>query len=180
MRWKLKHKQKTQQVLTVMLILAWVVFVGFMIEAGAILFSYGVSYVNPVAAKDLYRGLNLYNLRQLNFAYYTLAVSFLAALSIMKSWIFFLVIKILTKFSLQNPFTVEVAGRLEKISYVAFGIWLVTMLSNAYTGWLLKKTGELHGNWLSGEFIFMVGLVFIISKVFRRGVEIQSENDLTI
>jgi ABC-type uncharacterized transport system fused permease/ATPase subunit len=177
---EIKAQTRTQQVLTVMLILAWIVFIGFMIQAGAILFSYGLSFVNPGAAKDLYRGLNLFNLRQFNFGYYTLAVSFLAALSVMKSWISFLVIKILTKFSLQNPFTVEVAGRLENISYMALGIWLVTMLSNAYTGWLLKRTGELHGNWLSGEFIFMVGLVFIISKVFRRGVEIQSENDLTI
>ena len=45
--------------------------------------------------------------------------------------------------------------------------------------WVLL-TGELHGNWISGEFIFMVGLVFIISQVFKRGVEIQAENDLTV
>lgn len=175
-----KAQTRTQQVLTVMLILAWVVFIGYMIEAGAILVSYGISLVNPEASKDLYRGLNLYNLRQFDFWYYSLAVSFLAALSIMKAGVSFLVIRILSKFSIQNPFTAEVAGRLEKISYAAFGVWLVTMLSNGYTSWLLKATGELHGTWLSGEFIFMVGLIFIISKVFRRGVEIQSENDLTI
>ncbi|RYY11044.1 MAG: DUF2975 domain-containing protein, partial [Chitinophagaceae bacterium] len=49
-----------------------------------------------------------------------------------------------------------------------------------YTSWLLKKTGQLYGSLLSGEFIFMVGLVYIISKIFKRGVEIQTENDLTI
>lgn len=74
----------------------------------------------------------------------------------------------------------DVAMRLEKISIIAFGTWVVTMLSNAHTGWLLKLTGELHGNWLSGEFIFMVGIVFIVSQVFKRGVEIQSENELTV
>jgi|UniRef100_UPI0040498638 hypothetical protein len=176
----MKPKTKTEQILTVMPILAWVAFVAFMIEAGAILFSYFVSYDSPEAARDLYRGLNLYNLRQLNFWYYTMSISFIVALSLMKSFVSFLVIRTLSKFNLKNPFSEEVASKLEKISYFAFGTWVITMLSNAHTGWLLKITGELHGNWISGEFIFMVGLVFIIAQVFKRGVEIQSENELTV
>ena len=180
MNMKIQTKTRTEQILMVMHILAWVAFIGFMIEAGAILVSYGASVVNPDGAKNVYRGLNLYNLRQFNFWHYTLSVSFMVALSIMKAFVSFLVIKTLSKFNLANPFTMEVARRLEKISYVAFGTWLVTMLSNAHTAWLMKITGELHGNWISGEFIFMIGLVFIISQVFTRGVEIQSENDLTV
>lgn len=175
-----KAQTRTEQVLTLMHILAWVAFIGFMIEAGAILVSYGVSSVNPEGAKNLYKGLNLYNLRQFSFWQYSLSVSMLAALSIMKAVLSFLVIKTLSGFNLKNPFTMEVAGRLERISYLAFGTWFVTMLFNARTAWLTKVTGGFHGNWLSGEFIFMVGLVFIISQVFKRGVEIQSENDLTI
>jgi len=176
----IKTKTRTEQILTVMHILAWVAFIGLMVEAGAILVSYGVSCVNPEAAKNLYSGLNLYNLRQINFWHYTLSVSFMVALSILKSLVSLQVIKTLSKFNLKNPFTMEVASRLEKISYVAFTTWLVTMLSNVHTWWLMKITGELHGNWISGEFIFMVGLVFIISQVFKRGVEIQSENELTV
>jgi Protein of unknown function (DUF2975) len=174
-------KTKTEQILTVMPILAWVAFIGFMIEAGAILLSYVVSSViNPDAATNLYRGLNLFNLRQFSFWHYTLVVSFLVALSLMKSWASFLVIGALSKFNLKNPFTMEVAMRLERISMITFGTWVVTMLYNAHLGWLLKKTGELHGTWLSGEFIFMIGIVFILSQVFKRGVEIQSENELTV
>lgn len=176
----IQTKTRTEQILTVMPILAWVAFIGFLIEAGIIVVSYGVSCFNPDAAKNLYRGLDLYNLRQFNFWYYTLSVSFMVALSIMKSWVSLLVIKTLSKFNLKNPFTMEVARRLEKVSYVAFGTWLVTMLSNVLTAWLMKITDELHGNWISGEFIFEIGLVFIISQVFKRGVEVQSENDLTV
>lgn len=173
-------KTRTGQILTVMPILAWVAFVGYLLEAGAVLVSYGASVVNAEAATNLYRGLDLYNLRQFNFWYYTMSVSFMVALSLMKSWVSYLVIGTLSKFNLKNPFTMDVAMRLEKISIIAFGTWVVTMLSNAHTGWLLKLTGELHGNWLSGEFIFMVGIVFIVSQVFKRGVEIQSENELTV
>lgn len=177
---KYKLKIRTGQLLAVMLILAWVAFVGFMIEAGAVLVSYGVSCVNAEAAKNLYKGLDLYGLRQFNLWYYTGSVCFLVVLSLLKALVSWLVITTLSRFNLQNPFTMGVAKRLETISYISFGIWLVTLLSNVYTGWLLKITGKLHGNWLSGEFIYMVGLVFVISQVFKRGVEIQSENDLTV
>lgn len=176
----IKTKTKTEQILMVMPFLAWVGFIAFMIEAGAVLFSYGVSCVTPEGAKNLYKGLDLYNLLQFNFWYYTLSVSFMVILSLMKSWVCFLIIKALSQFNLTNPFSMEMADRLEKISYVALGTWVVTMLSNALRGWLFKLTGELNGNWISGEFIIMVALVFIIAQVFKRGVEIQSENDLTV
>ena len=86
----------------------------------------------------------------------------------------------LSKMSLMNPFKMEVAQKLEKISHLLFGTWIVGMLGSAHSAWLMKLTGQLYGNWVSGEFIFMAGLVFIISQVFKRGVEIQSENELTV
>ena len=175
-----KKQTKTEQLLKVMLILAWVACVGFMVEAGAILCSFAVSCVNPEAAKNLYKGLNLFELRQFSLAHYTLSVFFLVVLPVMKSLVALQVIRILSKFNLQHPFTKEVAGRLEIISYMALGTWVVTMLSNIYTAWLRKMTGKPYGDWLSGEFIFMVALVFIMAQVFKRGVEIQSENDLTV
>ena len=177
---KNKEQTKTGQVLKVMPVLAWVAFIGYMIEAGAILTSYAVSCIDPEGAKNLYKGMNLYDLSQFNFVYYTMSVFFMVAIPIMKSLVSFQVIKALSKFNLKNPFTMEVARRLEKISIVAFGAWVVTMLSNVYTGWILKITGKLYGNWISGDFIFMVALLFIITQVFRRGVEIQTENDLTV
>jgi len=175
-----KSKTKTAQILAVMRILAWVAFFGLCIEAGAIVISYGVSCVNPEGAKNLYKGLNLYNLRQYNFWHYTLTVSFMVALSLMKAYVSFLVVKALSKINMTNPFKVEVAQTLEKMSYYIFGTWFVAMLSNAHVGWLLNRTGELQSNFVSGEFIFLAGVVFIISQIFKRGIEIQSENDLTV
>jgi hypothetical protein len=163
-----------------MRILAWIAFIGFMIEAGAFLISYGISYFNPEAAKNFYNGVNLYDLRQYNFWYYTQTISFMVALSIMKAYVASLVIKTLTTFNISKPFTMEVAKRLEKISYSAFGIWLVSLLSNGHSTWLAVNTGALQPSLLSGDFIIMVGLVFIMAQVFKRGVEIQSENDLTV
>jgi hypothetical protein len=54
------------------------------------------------------------------------------------------------------------------------------MMSNAYTSFLKEVTGKLYGNWLSLELVLMIGLVFFISQVFKQGVEIESENELTV
>ncbi len=175
-----KTQTRTEQVLTVMHILAWVAFVGFAIEGGAVLISYVVSCIDPDAAKNIYKGLDLFNLRQFNFWHYTLHISFMLLLSTLKSYVWYLVIKTLSNLKLENPFKMETVKKLEKISYTLFATWIAGMTSSAHTAWLVKVTGEIHGNYVSGEFIFMAGLVFIISQVFKRGVEIQSENELTV
>ena len=175
-----KAKTRTEHILTITHILAWVAFIGFMIAGGGLLVTYGISYGNPEAARDLFMDLDLYDLRQFDFWYYTNTISFMVALSVMKSYICYLVIKTMSAFNMRNPFTAEVASKLETISYVAFGTWVVGILSNANTRWLMKKTGTLYGDLVSVEFIWVVALVFIISQVFKRGVEIQTENDLTV
>ncbi|PSL46279.1 Protein of unknown function (DUF2975) [Chitinophaga niastensis] len=180
MNTEVKTNTRTALILTVMRIVTWVAFIGLMIKAGAILISYGVSCVNPEAARNLYMGLNLHTIRQINFWHYTLSVFFMIALSGMKTFVLFLVIKALSKVNLVNPFTIGVARILEKISYVLLGTWVIVMLNNVHAGWLLKRTGILQEEWTTEEFIFMAGIVFIISQVFKRGVEIQSENDLTV
>ena len=73
-------------------VLAWVTFIGLMIKAGAILISYGVSTVNPQAAKNLYMGQDLYNLLEFSFWHYTSTVSFMAAILLLEAYIAFLVI----------------------------------------------------------------------------------------
>ncbi|MVM29941.1 DUF2975 domain-containing protein [Spirosoma sp. HMF4905] len=170
----------TKQILSVMQIITWIAYIGLCIKTGAILISFGVSFVNPEAAKDLYKGLDLDSLRQLNFAYYAALVSFMVAILMMKAHVFYLVTKILSKITLANPFKMEVAQTLEKVSYFLLGTWIVGMLSHAYTSWLLKRTGEIFDSGSTDDFLFMAGLVFIISQVFKRGVEIQNENELTV
>ena len=49
---------KTETILVVLNVLVWIVFIGFMVEAGALVVSYLISVVKPEAAKNLYRSLD--------------------------------------------------------------------------------------------------------------------------
>jgi hypothetical protein len=48
----------------------------------------------------------------------------------------------------------------------------------------MKRGVELRGlhRYLggTGEFLFLAGIVFVIAQIFKRGIEIQTENELTV
>jgi len=170
----------TAKVLIVMNVLAWIAFIGFMIDAGAILTSYIASCFDLQLVKRMYKSLETSLVYTNGFEVYTFYVSFALALQVIKAYISFEVIKVLSRVSLRDPFTNNVARRLERISYVLFSAFLLGIIHNAYFGWLQKRTALSLDEWNTGELFAMAGLVFIISQVFRRGVELQAEADLTV
>jgi Protein of unknown function (DUF2975) len=176
----MSKKSRTEKILAVMYVFAWVAFIGLIIQAGAILISFGVSVANPVAAKDLYMKMNLYNLRQSNFWYYTVKVAMLVALLVLKAYTAWLVVKVLSRIKLKDPFTMETAKTLERISYFILVTWLLDQVQNAYAKWLSEGLSGLRDSLVLNEFIFLAGVIFVIAQIFKKGVEIQSENELTI
>src|SRR6187551_22244 len=107
-------KTKTESILTAMNVLTWVVFIGVLIHAGAIIVSYFISIVNPAGAKNLYLGLDLFSLRQLDFWKYSFTVFLTIALLGFKAYTAYLLILILSKINLEHPFTMSIALLIEK------------------------------------------------------------------
>ena len=173
-------KTKTERILVVMNVLSWVVFIGLLIQAGATIISYVISLVNPEGAKNLYLGLNLFSLRQSNIWHYNTVVFSMIVLLGCKAYTAYLVIKILSKINLTNPFTIGIALLIEKVSYVILGTWIIAMVANVYNEWLRKSGLSLEVSENSGEFLFLAGVIFIIAQIFKKGIEIQSENELTV
>ena len=88
-------KTKTETILVIMNVLTWIIFIGLMIEAGAILVSYGVSIINPKMVIKMYKGFDFYSLSQYDFWHYTGIISFKAAILIIEAYTAYLVIKVL-------------------------------------------------------------------------------------
>ena len=109
-----KQRVNTEKLLKGMLVVCWVVFIGLLINTGGLLVSFGISWVNPEASKNLFRGLDLYELYQHSFWTYTQSLSFLVVMSGIKAYIAFLGIKILSKVTIKRPFLSEVVRVLEK------------------------------------------------------------------
>lgn len=175
-------KSKTEKVLSVLRVLAWMAMIGYAVNLGSQVICFGVSFTNPAASKQI-PGIdqNLLKLLQYNFRFYVFAMSFVIALSAMFVYLWYVVITLLSKLNIKSPFTFEVSKKLEKIAYWLFAIWLVGFIGENYVDWLSKSMGEqLNIIKVANEFLFTAGIVYIISQIFKHGIEIQEETNLTI
>lgn len=178
-------ESKSKNLLYIFNLLSWLIFIGICIKTGAILISFIVSlFVNPDGASDLYLGLNLSELYNYSIGHYVSIVSILILLWGLKAYIFYIIIKIFSKINYAHPFSTGVNRLISTISYVALGVGIIAMITNNYSDWVSTKGVALDnlGDYLSGgpEFLFMSIIIFFIAQVFKRGIEIQSENSLTI
>lgn len=172
---------KTTQVLSILKIAAWIIYIGLCIQTGAMIISLLMTlFGNPEGAKDLYRGMDLSELYAFDKWHFIFLMSFVIIISASKAHMFYRVIKIFSKINLTHPFSQRVANLISNISGIAMGIGIFSFLSNNYAQWLMKK--GLNFSYESGgtEFLFLAGILFVIAQIFKRGIELQSENELTI
>ncbi len=176
-------KTRTEKILTVLKILAFMGFVGYSIDCGAQLTSFTASFINPDWAKRTYQvNLDIFTIRQHSIWFYAYAMCLTIAVSALKAFIWYVVFELLSKLKLQTPFSMEVEKKLERIAYLLLAVWIVSSIFwKTYMYYLTQATGiQLPANNSGDEYLFMAGIIYIISQVFKRGIEIQEENQLTV
>jgi len=165
-------------------VISWVVFVGFCIQTGALIFNYIFSLFRPVATQNLHLNLNLSAIYGQSLTLYSLLFSFIIALSALKAYVFYLVVRIFMKLNLVKPFSDEVEKLISNISYYAFSIGLIGFIAHQYAKRLLQRgydIGVIERYWNdNGAYLMMAAILFIIAQIFKKGIEIQNENDLTV
>lgn len=179
-----KEKWAQQPTLMLITVIIWSIFIGLCIQAGTLLFTFVYSFFKPTVAQDLYEGLNLYPLFLEEVWFYGGIVTLILCVAILKAQLFYAMIRIFIKIDLIHPFSKEIAKLISTLSYIAFEISFFLVLARGCTSWLIKRSFELDGiqSYLSGagEYFLLSALIFAIAQVFKRGVEIQAENELTV
>ena len=179
-----KEKWTQQPSLMLITVIIWSIFIGLCIQAGTLLFTFGYSFFKPTVAQDLYEGLNLYPLFLDEVWFYVGIVTLILSIAILKAQLFYTMIRIFLKIDLIHPFSKEIAKLISTLSYIAFEICFSIAMARGCASWLIKRSFELEGlqSYLSGafEYFLLSALIFAIAQVFKRGVEIQAENELTV
>ncbi|MBZ4033494.1 DUF2975 domain-containing protein [Flavobacterium sp. 17A] len=180
----MKIKIETPQILKVLNILSWIIFIGLCVEAGMYIFN-GV-YTITINSYNA-RFLDLLDLYNYSTSFYIQEISFISIVAILKAIMFYLIVKMLheKKLDIVQPFTAEMGRFISYISYLAFGIGLFSFWAFKFNTWLISNGVQLpslellnlegHSVW-----IFMAIILFVVGQIFKRGIEIQSEMDLTI
>jgi len=171
-------------VFTVLSIVAWVIFVGLSIEAGGLIVNFIFSLYKPEFVQNLYQKLDLSEMYHLSkWAYFSM-YSFILVISILKAYLFYIVIVLISKLDLSKPFNSFVSEKITNISYFTLSIGLLSYIASQTAKNLLHRGYEidqLNQFWVDSEaFVLMAAIVYVIATIFKKGIEIQNENELTV
>ena len=173
--------------LKILYVLSWIIFVGVCIEAGGFMVNAVFALANPMVVKHLWQEVDLSDLFRYDHGYFFVITLIMSIVAVMRAWLFYLIIKILhdKKLNIAQPFSKEVGRFIFTISYVVLLIGLFSWWGVKYAEWLAKqgvKMPDIQYLRLGGAdvWLFMSVTLFVIAQIFKRGIEIQTENELTV
>ena len=165
-------------------IVAWIIFVGLCIEAGGLIVNFIFSLLRPESVQNLYQKLDLSKMYHLSKWVFFGMYGFILAISVLKAFLFYVVIRLISKLDLLKPFSSYVADQITRISYYTLAIGLISNIARQIaknlqqTGFEVDILNQFWGD--SQAYILMAAVIYVIATIFTRGVEIQNENDLTV
>lgn len=183
-------KTQTEKILNVLRVIAWIGYVGWLIIFGILIIMTFFGFLNFDSEFAKWPKISIQGseiiLKIFREKYPIQFIAFVGLL-ILETY---LVVKIwevaknaLTDINLKQPFSYSTASMIEKISYLIFGIWLLELFGTAYGRYIQTLFTDITVKFsLSTEFsyLFMSGIIYLISQIFKRGVELQEENELTV
>lgn len=182
-------KITTNQILAVLQILSWIIFVGLCVEAGAIIVNTVITlFINPAGVENYWKGSDyLSSLHKFNQSHFIVISSLMIIVSVLKAIMFYLIVKLFVKkqLNISQPFSRELRSFIILIAYLALGIGLFSYYGLNFSNWLSTQgfaKAHLESLSMAGAdvWLFMVVILFVITQVIKKGIEIQNENALTI
>ena len=167
-----------------LIIVAWLIFVALGIEAGGLIVNFIFSLFKPEMVPYLYQKLDLSELFEKNQWFYFSFYSFILFISILKVFLFYVVVRLMHKMDLSKPFNTYVSSQISLISYYTLSIGFIGYIAQQLTknlthhGFVIENINQFWND--SQAFILMGAVVYVIATIFKKGVELQNENDLTV
>jgi hypothetical protein len=176
------------QMLKMLYILSWILFIGICIEAGGFIFNaFYTLVVNPAGASKFWMEIDFSGLYEFDRGHFFAETTLMCIVAVMRALIFYLVVKILhdKKLDLFKPFNKEVVESISRVSYLAIGIGFFSYWAVNYAAWLTSlgvTMPDAQSMRIAGAdvWLFMGITLLVIAQIFKRGIELQTENELTI
>ena len=179
---------KTDFIFKLLNLLSGVIFVGLCIDAGGLVFnSIYALFINPIAASRFWDGLDLSDLYRFNQGGFIAFTGLMLFVSLLKAGLFYLILTVFHKSALNisQPFNAMLGRCIFNISYLALGIGVFSFAGTKTFNWLINRgitMPAMENLKLSGNdvWFFMGVTLLIFAKIFKRGIELQTENELTV
>ncbi|MEX0997722.1 MAG: DUF2975 domain-containing protein [Flavobacteriaceae bacterium] len=167
-----------------LLIVAWIIFIGFCIVAGGLIVNFLFNMFKPELVPNFYQGLDFPQLYEDSKWAFFIIYSFILIISVLKAYLFYIVVRLMHKMDLSNPFNDFVARQISQLSYYTLSIGFLSYLGRHSVKNLMHPgfdLSSLNHFWTDSQaFILMGAVIYIIAVIFKKGVAIQKENELTV
>ena len=180
-------KTRTRLILKLLYILSWIIFVGLCIEAGGFITNAIFALANPAMVKNLWHEVDLSVLLNFDTGHYFAEILILCIVAVLRASLFYLIIKILhdKKLDMARPFNTDLKRFINRASFLSLLIGLFSWYGVHYAQWLLTqgvKMPDAEYLRLGGAdvWLFMSVILFVIAQIFSKGIDIQTENELTV
>jgi hypothetical protein len=181
-------KISTTTILKVLHVLSWIIFVGLCIEAGGILTkTIATLTLDPADAAKFWRSVDLTEVYEFNQSQYITLSSVIIIVALLKAILFYCIIKIFLNknLNISAPFNNLFRNFILTLAYLSFGIgffssWGIELVNSlANSGLKLQDIQQLQ---IAGAdvWLFMGVILLVVAYIFKKGIELQDENELTI
>ena len=181
-------KITSKHLLIILLVLSWIIFVGLCIEAGGLMFNtFFALVINPEAAKSYWMKADMSELFAYDRGHFFAQTFLMIIVAVLKAIMFYLIIKIIQdkKLDMAQPFNRTVIRFVSFSAYLALMIGFFSFWVGGYAEYIVKQgvsMPDLQQLRAGGGdvWMFMGVVLLVIAQIFKRGAEIQSENELTV
>lgn len=180
-------KTQTEKILNILQVIAWIGYIGTIaITVVAGIFTI-YSFILPDAdftknifisdAKLSFRTLKNDYIGRLIFYY---ILSLIKIYFVIKTWK--LAKDALINININSPFSSKTSIIIEKIAHLVIVLGVINFVIGQYVFVLDGLvTDHIKYNFSPDlTYIFGIGLIYLLSQIFKRGVELQEENELTV
>ena len=181
-------KITTRQILNVLQVFSWILFIGLCLQAGGIIFSALYAFwIDPASAANIWEKVDLSELYAYDPGHFLAFAGIAAIASALKAILFYVILMLFVRkeVSIVRPFTTSLVRFVLTASGLSLAIGFFCHYGYNYSAGLEEKgvpLPDLSTLHLDGAdvWIFMAVVLFMVAQVIRRGVEIQDENELTV
>lgn len=179
---------KTNLFLKVLNVISWIIFVGLCFEAGTFIFNaILLLFIRPADTSKFWLEVNLTELHHANESYYVTLISLMIIATVLKAILFYIIVKLFydKNFNLSQPFNETMRRFILNAACLALGVGFFSFWgSNVAKNFILQgiKMPDVEHLRFGGAdvWLFMGITLLVIAQIFKKGIEIQNENDLTI
>ncbi len=180
-------KTKTDYFLKTLHVISWIIFIGVCIEAGGMIVNTILRLSNPELSERLWAQVDLNDLYAHRQSDFITVATLMSIVALMRAIMFYLIIKIFheKQLDVSQPFNDKMRGFMLNLAYLSLGIGVFAFWGARYTERLVTQGVNMpelrHMNFGGADvWLFMGIILLVIVRIYKKGIEIQNENDLTV